>query len=319
MLMNDGVAYMILGTAHGDNLVVSLLSLKDHWAGPIAIWAGDPDGMKWAHLCADDGRLGDIQVIEFDYQAMKEPGVSRGNHYLAKTWVMRNLSPFDRTVFVDADTVFAGDFSDVFPEPGTDEMRITHFGNWVSTGGMMRGRIEKWREQARVEVTRMLSSPYPAINTGVIGFSKLSTRFLAAWEEMTRRRVEFIADEISMQLIYPDYPHTVMPMRFNASPRHCWIYHGISGTLTGGSKIEGPEDHGRTADPRIWHNHGKKAVKDARSRYLWVPYYDRALEMNLAKIREWSPCRKNDRLQRWVKDRAYWGADFVPNPELVNV
>lgn len=313
--MTDGVAFLNLGTAHGDNLVVSLLSLTEHWDGPIVIWAGDGDGARTAHLCADDGRLGNIKVVEFDFQAMKQPGISRGNHYLAKTYVMRHLSPFDRTVFVDADTIFAGDFSDVFPQKGTEEIRITQFCDWPSTGRMMRGRIEKWRNEANVEVVRMLSAPYPAINTGVVGFTSLSTRFMASWEEMTRRRVEFIADEIACQLIYPDFPHCVMDMRWNASPRHCWSFHGISGTLADGRKIDGPEDHDRKADPRIWHNHGKKAVKEARSRYLWMPYYDRAIKLNLAKIKNWSPCRGNDRLQKYLKDRTCWGPDFIPHEQ----
>ena len=306
----DGVAYLNIGMRHSDNLVVSLLSLTEHWDGPVCIWVGEPEGKKVAEECRDDGRLGRIQIIEFDYAQMRaDQNSRRGSHYFAKTFCMANLSPFDRTVFLDADTQVAGDFTDMFP--GEEEMRITQFGEWVSRGGMMRGRIEKWRGVAAKEVICMMSADYPAINTGVIGFSKTSTRFLNAWEEMTSRQIQFIADEIAMQLIYPNYPRTVMDCRWNASPRHCWKLHGFPGTC-GGKRMDCAADHGLTPDARIWHHHGHKAIQEPRGRYLWWPFYERAVKDNIANINQWSSGGHNKRLSRYLKDNSKGGPDFIP-------
>ena len=148
----DGVAYLNTGMKHADNLVVSLMSLKEHWDGPICIWTAsgdlDSDGNKIAKACRDDGRLGDIRIVPFDFYGM--PGrAKKNNNYLAKPYCMRHCSPFDRTVFLDADTCVVGDFSEMFPSP--EEIRVTQFENWTANSSKMRGRIERRRRDASLQ------------------------------------------------------------------------------------------------------------------------------------------------------------------------
>src|SRR3972149_951366 len=101
----DGVVYLMIGSKHAEHLAVSLWSLLRHWAGEVAIMVGDD---KAAEFCQPMGTLDRVQLIPFDYNRGKVKG--SGSVYLAKT-AMHKLSPFDRTVFLDADTLVAGGLS----------------------------------------------------------------------------------------------------------------------------------------------------------------------------------------------------------------
>ena len=224
--MSDGVVYLSVGTKHADNLAVALLSLKDHWSGPVCIFVGDDVAAKNAELIFADGRLGDVRIIKFDMDWLAVDY----NVMYAKAYVLNRLSPFDRTVYLDSDTVVVGDFSPLFPV--ADEVRLTKYA--PSVQGHMQERLLEWLDIAPKMVKRTQKASFCLVNAGVIGFSKQSHAFLESWERMTRRRLSRLCDEESCQLVYPDHTHVLLDEKFNCSPRN-------SGT---------------TDDVRIWHNYG---------------------------------------------------------------
>lgn len=256
--MTHGVLYLNLGDKHSVHLIVSLTSLRRFYAGPVAI-VTNPAGIEVAQWCANDPELGRIEVI---VDPTLEAG-GKGKSYLCKT-LLPAITPFDNTLFLDADTLIVGDFREAFPQ-SANEIVLTHWSDWVSTGRMMRGRIEPWANVEPDRVERMLAKPWPAINTGVVGWGSVTDKFAADWHETTARRQGFICDEIAAQLIFPDHNVRLLDWRYNASLMF---------------------DTGRAdaADCRIWHGHGGKAWKSESGRKVYLPFFRDVLAQNRANV-----------------------------------
>jgi hypothetical protein len=171
-----------------------------------------------------------------------------------------------------------------------EEVRVTQFANWTTFKKRIQSLISKWKKILPNQVKLQLTTEYPAINTGVMGFSKSSTRFMDRWHQETMKNIGFICDELSAQLLYPEYPHMLLDERWNGSPRFSW------GRL--GPHVEG-------ADPRILHGHGKKFLKNIPEvqEAWWLPYYRRALETNFCNICEWTNSRRQ--FKGLVRPRNY--------------
>ena len=261
--MQRGVLYMLTGTAHAVQLCVSLRSLRYHWLGPVAIVAGCPESHALAVRMAQDARAGRVDVIRWDAPRQRNAGYANKSE-------LPKLSPYQQTAFLDADTLVAGDIEPIFPQQ-EGELVLTQFAEWVSTGRKMRRRIDAWRDAAPRDVDRMLKQPWPAINTGVIGFDKLAP-FALRWKELCRLRQSFICDELAMQLLFPDFQTRVLSQVYNASPTYS------PRLLTGGAVV--------------WHGHGSRFVRDNSSGAgprLWMPHYRKAIEENFGGLAEWTP------------------------------
>jgi hypothetical protein len=319
----DGVLYMMIGQKHAEHLAVSLYSLLKHWQGEVAILIGDKHA---AEFCEPMGRLDRVRLVPFDYEAIKTKKRGSGNVYLAKT-SMHKLTPFDRTIFLDADTLIAGDILDVLPE--ADEIKITQWMDWTTAGKMMTGRVKNWEEHAPKEAARQLAKPWPAINTGVIGFSKQCDKTMDAWAEMTSRNICFICDEIAMQLVFPDHPHEILDDRFNTSPCYEEVYRRRGGftrqqldVMSRYSVCAKPGDEvrrvitdatikelssfaGHPSDVRIWHGHGFKFIKKRYGRACWWPVYREAVDKNFCGIADWTPWNRG----RWGGCKLLWYVD----------
>lgn len=255
--MCDGVLYINVGLKHAIHLAVSIYSLRKWWDGPVAIACGDDSAEEIGHFIAGDPELRPVTIIRFDHEDN-----GRGSTYATKCR-MGEFSPFERTVFIDADTLIVGDFRPMFPAMGG--VTLTQFSDWVSTGRMISGRVEKWRHVCDKMVNRMLECPYPAINTGVMGFTSSSTDWFEDWKKVTNKNISFICDEIAAQLIFPDHAVKVLDDRFNCSPTYSW----------------------GTGDVRIWHGHGFRFLKKETGRQLWLPVFKEALVRDTAKLQSW--------------------------------
>jgi hypothetical protein len=277
--MSDGVIYQMTGARHANHLIVSVMALRRVWDGPVTILAGDPPAIEIARKIKADSRLVDIEVVEMEL-ATKKNSRKRNMHYMNKTRLLE-LSPYDRTVFLDADTLPVAPFLEMFPLDGF--IYLTKMVDWKTTGRMMRKRIEAWRKFVPVDVALMLGHDLPAINTGVIGFTKSTAPFFEEWRELTSKNICFMCDELSAQVIYYRYPHTLMNDKFNCSA-----------------------PHSHNPDPRIWHGHGFKFVKTAKGRDIWMPYYERAMADNIAGITD---------LERIDKAPRPWIETNVPASE----
>jgi hypothetical protein len=267
--MSRGVIFFNAGTKHCVHTAVAVASLRNHYKGPVAlITEQSGPGRDACELIASDDRLAPIEVIAHQDMRTGAHGVS----YFCKTLLPR-IAPFDATIFFDADTIICGDISELWPDESTGEIVLTQFADWVSTGGKMQQRINAWRDVEPQRVERMGEKPWPAINTGVMAWSKQSESFCEDWTMTTRKRMVFMADETAAQIIFPDHPYRIMDDRFNAS-----IVHPRKG-----------EDVLTRDDVRILHFHGGKAWKRPQGRQLYMPHYLECLKHDLGGVRAMPP------------------------------
>jgi len=268
----DGVVYMIQGNKHAVVLAVSVWTLRKHWDGPVTLICADDNGFEVAGRIVDDQRSGcDIRLV-------RDAASGRNSGYLNKTRLVE-WSPYDRTVFLDADTTVHGKIDGLFPH--ADEMVLTTFSNWTTKGHKLSERIKKWSEVegCQSDVGVALKVNWPMINTGVMGFTP-QTLAMADWHEYTSRYRSFICDEIAMQLMFRKYPARLLPQTYNCSPLYGLGY---------GSAV-------------VRHYHGKKHLKNDRAKNSWLPEYHDAVAANFGCLKEWTPA--GDRaLRAFIRER----------------
>lgn len=251
-----GVVYVSLGVGHLPRLMVSLSGLARVWAGPVAV----------VHPEWDDtgGRL--EAVTSFYGARLVAAPCTRYTRHTAYCFKAAAPAyyPFERGVFLDADTLPVGPVDALVPR-GAEEAVWTRFSNWTCRHRVMQKRLANWKDRTPDLWARPVRKNWPAINTGAYGFRK-GSRFLTRWEELAARSPVFIADEIAAQLVFRDYPHRLLSDSWNLSP------------LFGRSR----------SSPAVWHFHGDKHLHPAASG-VWEREFARCWAENAARCREWAP------------------------------
>jgi len=255
-----GVAYLFCGDGgYSERMAVSLFTLREHYAGPVTIFACGETCEQMAKRLASSLEL------------TVRPGVlaesRRHAAYLTKTLVP-TWSEYRHTVLIDGDTVIVGPFDELFGPP----LAITRFSDWVSNGRRVANRVAWFRGKSPaidLLVDAQLNHPHPAINTGVMGWAK-DEPALADWHAITTAAAgTHMTDEIAMQLLHTEVPECkIFDDRFNCSP--------IYGTPEG------------RADVRIWHFHGGKHVRKEPGRSMWWPVFERVLRANPGGLQDWA-------------------------------
>ncbi len=275
--MKTGVVYLLTGAAHAARLVVSIVSLRRHYDGPIAVFTSRPESHDIGALCSEDKRLG------VTHHRIEEPKVKKNRSFLTKIDLLRK-TPFPFTVYLDCDTLVTGSI-----EPLLDDSQAfiaTQFSDWKTTGRRIRNRIEGWRglksKHFRVDelVDSALSQPRPSINNGVVACQR-DNPLLRVWYDLAfDGRRKFICDEISLHLLLHHTAHKIVDCRWNNSPRY------------------GVQD-----DVRIWHFHGDKHIKDSGVS-IWLPEYEKAARAGNAHISHWALSTDNG-LKKLIDSRTY--------------
>lgn len=287
-----GIVYFNRGTKHLARLTTSLWSLRrmPTYDGAVTILdSGQSGGI--IEKIASDGRL-ECDVVRVQVEQLR-----RNTCYVAKAKLWRS-SPYETTIFLDADTLVMGDPSSLFEIVRRDSsggVAVTHFADWVTTGDIIRGRIEKWRGvrcrgnderfERNIDVARLvnksLEAPRAAINTGVMAWhDELARGFLRDWERLTAAGSACpFTDELAAQLLIRTHKHTLVDDRYNCSP----IY--------GKMKREAI----------VWHAHGGKHLKRADGRgeqghAIWLPWIVDAWRENVGRIQEWASGSGDDAL-----------------------
>lgn len=264
-----GVLYMLTGRRHQPLLAVSLWTLRTRakYAGQVCIAAGDKAAWECSKRLCDDERLGPLTARRW------EAPTHRHASYENKAFFMAELSPFARTVFLDADTAPVRPIEELFPQ-NSRETVLTQFCTWTTQGTRVTGRVKKWEHVALFFVQRALEQPWPAVNTGVMAFG-CESPFMSPWAEMTKKYPRaFIGDEISAQLLLPEFwgcnNFKILDHRWNFSP----IYSpgcGVENELA-----------------IIYHFHGKKHLRKKQGRIIWEPMFIDAWRENIGEIRGWA-------------------------------
>lgn len=257
--MNRGIVYWLVGDKYAELLAVSLWSLRRHWSGPVQIFVGDVAAAAVCVRMAENINDMDVTISGHDL-----PNTRRHAHYVAKPGIAL-ASPFERSIFLDADTLVCGPLDGLW----TDTLKITRFAGWLSTGKIISGRIKQWSTvspYARQLVGGALSKEWPAINTGVFAWGR-NYSGLRAWEQLTLagQRCSF-TDEVALQILYPALADSdLVDDRWNCSPLY-----------------------GLHRPPNIWHFHGRGHVRKNQGREIWLPALREAMAENFAGLGEWA-------------------------------
>jgi hypothetical protein len=281
----QGVIYQLSAPPAAAQLAVSLYTLRRHYSGEVCIFAADS--------CHDVAELLARQFVARVERLNPEP-IRHGSYILKPTTCL--ASPFDRTVFLDADTIVCGgielllETSGLFSSPG---LTLTPFAKWTTMGKIISGRIQQWmhaddwlaKELAEYAVTpvifphapRQIPYEFEAVNTGVFAFSSADKPMLEQWKTFCNagKHCSF-TDEYAMQLIWIGaclrkfkfaYHVSLMPDdRYNCSVRF--------GTCKDSAVI--------------WHLHGRAHVRKPEGEALWWPIFDDLWRDNVAGVREWA-------------------------------
>jgi len=295
-----GVVYLLSGTSCTERLAVSLWTLRQQTDIPATIMVTSDADEEAANMIAADDRA-KVAVQRFKPAKCKAP---RHQAYVQKTLVPAH-TPYEQTVFLDADTAVVGSFEELF----SHEFVITSYSDWQTKGRRISSRCGWWynRGTGRLQIDEMVdrcladevvvtedgkgkvswrlagdkenvrTQGYPAINTGVLGFRKGSP-FGDRWHKMTLAgEGTHMTDEIAMQLLYPFATECDIGV-FTDKYNHSFV-HG-----------KHPED------VRIWHFHGKKHLRHDKGRPLWEPHFRHAYDAGFGGLNDWA-----GRFDKWVR------------------
>lgn len=264
----SGVVYYNLGTSCVVRLLVSLVSLRRHYSGPVTILS---EGEESHALCEKIGSAMNVPVKRW------VSDVSPGKHlpFLGKTRLHLG-TPYDITVAIDSDTLVVGPIDELFEFARLDSFCVAQLGKWRTDGRIIQARLRKWADILPDDLNAAIAFG-PAINIGVMAFRKDAAIFNEWYSVAEKGRVSFIPDEVSCQMLLHRYPHRILDGRWNRSCRH---------------------DDPDLPDTRIIHYHGKKHCRDGLPFHgdKWVEVYDEVVRQNLADIQSWTPA--GDRLLR---------------------
>lgn len=209
-------------------------------------------------------RISADKRLRVEWKRMELVKYHRHSKYVGKTQLFTE-TPFERTVFLDADTVILGQLDKLSVPP----VALTQFSRWHTSGRIVKGRLRQWLKISD-EITRLaeaqMNAKFPALNTGVFGFHK-GAEGLDLWARITREgwRCSF-TDELAAQLVWPCIPNVeIFNDHFNWSPKH--------------SKSE---------SPAVLHFHGRAMFRRPGCEEIYAPYAKEALAENAGGLAEWA-------------------------------
>ena len=243
-----GVVQLLCGASgHALHLAVCLYSMRSRnaWTGPVTLLCGDQDAQ---HVCEWLSE----RFVGVGWQRF-EHNMRRAGAYVSKTRI-HELTPYDETIFLDADMVLTSrpGLEELFPKDG--EFVTTSFGDWTNRGRLTRGRVLQWKQLAPDAVEEALSVERPSINTGSFGFCRY-TEFCKPWHELTKKRQVFITDESCCNALIWRYPHRILNDAWNCSARY-----GVNKETA-----------------VVYHLHGRSSVRHKDGRGVWMPVFQEAL------------------------------------------
>lgn len=252
-----GVTMLNLGTGHAVLLAVSVFSLRKFYDGPITVFCDDKS-QPYTELVCKAGNCS-------SYRMVADEGV-RHRSYSVKP-ILPSLSPYRYTMQLDTDIIVTGDFSEMWPRHD-EELVLTQFASWVSTGSMMSKRIQMYLDVLPEQTKKQLRRPFPAINTGVLSYGHRCKAARKDWLAYTNlKHGKFIVDEIAMQILSGEADRIrVMDDRHNCSP-----FYGVNKERA-----------------TIWHFHGSKHIRKEKGKELWLPVFEEACRAKFADVHRWA-------------------------------
>ncbi|MFW5794619.1 MAG: hypothetical protein ACOCV1_03955 [Bacillota bacterium] len=252
-MASKGVIYYNRGTKCMIRLLVSLHSLRKQWDGSVSI------------ICSGEQQNWFIREIKnMDADIIDMPFYEGANSLALKSKLWR-YSPYDLTMFLDADTIILNSIDEYFNYIDKYDFVTGKFSNWKTTGGIISSRIKAWKVIAPELIEPALNYG-DAINTGVNGW-KRGASLLPEWEELSKKGQEEkcttrVLDEIACQILLPKHKHFLADTKWGESIKY-----------------------GNYNDETIIiHYHGNKHAGDREANHVWKIMYNELI--NLKDIEE---------------------------------
>jgi hypothetical protein len=262
--------------------IVCLYSLRKHYDGKVTFFLEQPYPREFDEVC---------KYFNCDIVHNEE------NHNLSvlvrKTDMFGN-PPYDRTLWIDSDTVIVGKLDEMFDYLDDYDVCIPNFCNWISSGHHISKRIKRFKDIIEDKYIEEALKSHPAINTGVLSFKKSDKwkKFVNDWVNVAdagSKKHVFISDEVSFQVLYPSIKDWglscfIAPSKFNVSVMY-------------GEQIE---------DKRCIHAHGQKHCIDVPLAQVWKDTFKEMCDNNIANINYFLKYA-DKRLTRYLKGEVVWG------------
>lgn len=267
--MKKGVIYFNYGTGCIPRLLTSLHSLRKYYQGNVTIISQGEDSGKFFFTAKDDI---EFQKLNVDIKEITVEVPAGHSYGFLITTMADTYTPYDLTIWLDADTLVRGSIDELFDVANEYEMAVPNFANWGTSKGTMVKRINFWKQYYPELIEKAIEFG-SAVNCGVYAW-KRSAKFMQEWYEKTLPgRDSFIPNETCMQVILPQYPHKIVDQKFNCSCKYSNAY---------------------DADTRVIHYHGRKhcRLRDGKllnHADLWIAEYKEVLEKNICDIKNWEP------------------------------
>ena len=268
--------------------MVCLYTLRKQWQGPVTFYLEQPYPKEFDDVC----KYFNVDIIHNTVKADVKT--------LQRKTEMFSNPPYDRTMWLDSDTIVTGKIDDMFGFLDKADVCLPHFAHWVSSGRTISKRIIKFRGLIEDKYVERALQTFPAINTGVVSFkkSKRWSDFVDAWLQLSARGFAqkiFISDEVSMQVLLPSVDEWnlkshIAPSDFNVSVLH---------------------DHGQSKDIRICHFHGKKHLLDVPACDIWKHTLQEMMDTNVANINHFVEKYPDKRLAKYLRTRGGFENDVT--------
>lgn len=288
-MTTSAVCYLITGSSHLANIVVSLVSLRRHWDGPVLFYAWPESYGIAERICADPSIDATPILCDAEYKR-------RNAQEIHKIALIQSIKDFDRIVYLDADTIVMKSIVPLIVEidSSPSEFVATQFGEWRMHQKTPTARVSRLLgiDGVPEEYVRAALSPeLPSYNSGVFACSPTSP-VLPDWGDWTNRaRGIYISGECALHPIARKYPIT---------------------TLYGGAYNCSPKYKARSLpveDVAIWHFHGDCNTRPDKCEYgvqLWWSAFSEVFKKNTAGVQDWIKDIGNAYLPDLLKDRPIW-------------
>lgn len=253
----------------GDRMLVRILtalySLRKHYSGDITFYVENP--------CPCPEEL-DKALAYFKCNIVHLPEKHEYKTLVRKNSLFAN-PPYDKTLWMDTDTITVGPIDDMFKYLDEKEVDlcIPHFCGWVSNGRTISKRINRFKGIAEDRHLEEAVKSHAAINTGILAFRRSDNwkKFVEYWTELAHKgslKRIFIPDETAAQILYPSMQewglkYFIAPADFNVSVLH---------------------DHGISKEPKIIHFHGDKHVLNVPTSAIWKNTLEEMRKDNIANV-----------------------------------
>lgn len=276
----NGIVYLMSGPAHLHYLVPSLVTLREHWRGPVTVYAF-PESYELVKAIAGDLRL-DVEAKLYSPRRITK----KANEQFVNKVLLLSKLDLDCALYLDADTTIHGDVQHLFDCAEEHGFAATQFNTWLSTGSVIRNRLERLRTCPKIckqSLDMVLTEPYPSLNGGVLCCDPRSP-VLPLWHDWSMdAQGVFIADECCLHVLQVFAPKET--------------FFVVEGGIYNCSHKYRDKSGIRHEDVRIYHYHGDSNVRPGKSpeaHAQWWPLYKTCLDKNYGHILDWRHAAPNE-------------------------